>query len=206
MKTKRINLFGSIIKNAGLLGVFFVLNIAITPLYAASATFAGGCFWCMQHAFEGIPGITKTEAGYTGGHTPNPTYKQVSHGGTGHYEAVRVSYDPEQVTYNQLLKVYWKNIDPLDKDGQFCDRGLSYRSAIFVNDSQRPYAEASKKELMKIQKFKHVVTPILSAGKFYPAEKYHQHYYHKNPIRYKYYRYRCGRDSRLNSLWNDVKF
>ena len=170
------------------------------------ATFAGGCFWCMEHPFDEIPGVVSVTSGYTGGLKKNPTYKEVSAGGTGHAESVQVVYDPARVTYEKLLSVFWHNIDPTAKDRQFCDSGHQYRSAIFYhNEEQRRLALQSKALLEKNKTFKEpVVTEIVQATEFYPAEDYHQHYYKKNPIRYKYYRYRCGRDQRLKELWGSA--
>ncbi|MGH6943497.1 MAG: peptide-methionine (S)-S-oxide reductase MsrA [Geminicoccaceae bacterium] len=170
----------------------------------AIATFAGGCFWCEEAAFDPVEGVISTTSGYTGGTTVNPTYHEVSAGGTGHAESVEVKYDPSKVTYQQLLDVYWHNVDPLDTGGQFCDRGNQYRTAIFVHDAeQRRLAEASKQALVDSKRFdgQPIVTEIVQAGPFYPAEDYHQNYYKKNPIRYKFYRWNCGRDQRLAELW-----
>lgn len=167
----------------------------------AKATFAGGCFWCMEPPFDGIEGVVGTISGYTGGHVANPTYEQVSAGTTGHTEAVRILYDPQKVSYEQLLAVYWKNVDPLDAGGQFCDRGSQYRSGVFVHDEvQRELAQKSKAAVEQ-QLQRRVATEITEAGAFYPAENYHQDYYVKNPVRYKYYRNGCGRDKRLHELW-----
>ncbi|MCS4504580.1 peptide-methionine (S)-S-oxide reductase MsrA [Arhodomonas aquaeolei] len=173
------------------------------PEGLAVATFAGGCFWCMEPPFDKLDGVRETISGYTGGHVERPTYRQVGSGGTGHYEAERVVYDPAKISYERLLEVYWRNVDPFDPGGQFCDRGRSYRTAIFVhNDEQRRLAEQSKERLA--QRFDHrIVTPVVDASAFYPAEDYHQDYYRKNPIRYKYYRLRCGRDQRLEAIWGD---
>jgi peptide-methionine (S)-S-oxide reductase len=167
----------------------------------AVATFAGGCFWCMQPPFDKTPGVISTTAGYTGGTKVDPTYEEVSDGGTGHAESVEVTYDPSKVTYQQLLDIYWHNVDPLDPGGQFCDRGNQYRTAIFYHDDeQKRLAEASKQALTK--RFDQpIATEIVPAGPFYPAEDYHQEYYKKNPIRYKFYRWNCGRDQRLAELW-----
>ena len=167
------------------------------------ATFAGGCFWCMEHPFDQIPGVVSVTSGYTGGQKKNPTYEEVSAGGTGHAESVQVVYDPAKVTYEKLLDVFWHNIDPTTKDRQFCDSGHQYRSAIFYhNEEQLRLALQSKIQLEKNKTFKEpVVTEIVQATEFYPAEDYHQHYYKKNPIRYKFYRTRCGRDQRLKELW-----
>lgn len=172
----------------------------------AVATFAGGCFWCMEPPYDKLEGVISTTSGYTGGHKENPTYGEVSAGGTGHYEALQVVYDPDRVSYQQLLVLFWHNVDPLDAGGQFCDRGDQYRTAIFVHDEeQRRLAEESKQELVQAGGLdKPIVTPILPAGPFYPAETYHQDYYEKNPLRYKFYRYSCGRDARLEALWGEL--
>lgn len=169
----------------------------------AVATFAGGCFWCVEADFDKVKGVISTTSGYTGGRVPNPTYRQVSGGSTGHAEAVRIVYDPAQVTYEQLLKVFWHNIDPLAKDRQFCDSGNEYRSAIFVHDAeQRRAAEASKKAIETSGRFKQPIqTQIVDAGPFYDAEDYHQDYYLKNASKYKFYRWNCGRDQRMQELW-----
>ena len=167
------------------------------------ATFAGGCFWCMEGPFDKLEGVVSTTSGYTGGQKENPTYKQVSTGGTGHTEAVQIVYDPVKVSYKQLLEVFWVNHDPTEADGQFCDKGSQYRPGIFYHDEeQKTLAEASKKQIEQIKTFSDpVVTEITSASTFYPAEDYHQDYYIKNPFRYKFYRSGCGRDSRLEQLW-----
>ncbi len=169
------------------------------------ATFAGGCFWCMEPPFDALPGVISTTSGYIGGRTIKPTYEQVSSGGTGHAEAVQVVYDPAKVTYEKLLEVFWVNIDPTVRDRQFCDSGSQYRTGIFYhNDAQRKAAEASRAALEKSKPFKEpIVTPVEMAGVFYPAEDYHQDYYLKNPVRYKFYRNGCGRDARLRELWGD---
>ena len=170
---------------------------------AAVTTFAGGCFWCMEGPFDKLEGVISTTSGYTGGHTENPTYKQTSTGKTGHTEAVQIVYDPEQVSYEKLLDVFWHNIDPTTPDQQFCDRGSQYRSEIFYHDDeQKQQAEASKTALNKNKPFSEpVVTQVSKASIFYAAEDYHQDYYKKNPIRYRYYRHGCGRDKRLEQLW-----
>lgn len=172
----------------------------------ATATFAGGCFWCMQPPFDALKGVISTTAGYTGGHTKNPTYEQVSAGGTGHAESVQIIYDPKVVSYAQLLDVFWHNVDPITADRQFCDEGNQYRSAIFYHDEeQKRQAEESKKALEQSGRFKQpIVTQIVPATEFYPAEDYHQGYYRKNPLRYKFYRYSCGRDARLKELWGEA--
>ncbi|MEJ2313400.1 MAG: peptide-methionine (S)-S-oxide reductase MsrA [Nitrospirota bacterium] len=171
------------------------------------AIFAGGCFWCMEPPFEKLDGVKEVISGYTGGHKENPTYKEVSAGGTGHVEAVKVIYDPSKVSYETLLQVFWRQVDPTDAGGQFVDRGSQYRSAIFyLNDKQKALAEQSKAELAKSGRFdKPIVTEILPAGKFYEAEDYHQDYYKKNPIRYKIYRYGSGRDKFLEKAWGDER-
>jgi peptide-methionine (S)-S-oxide reductase len=167
------------------------------------ATFAGGCFWCMEPPFDKLDGVLATTSGYMGGKTRHPTYAEVSAGVTGHAEVVQVRYDPSRVGYERLLEVFWRNIDPTVADRQFCDVGSQYRSAIFVHDeAQRRSAEASRAALEKTKPFKDpIVTPVLAAGEFWPAEDYHQDYYVKNPIRYAYYRNGCGRDRRLADLW-----
>lgn len=175
------------------------------PAQAATekATFAGGCFWCMESDFDKVPGVLSTTSGYTGGSLANPTYEQVSAGRSGHVEALLVRFDPTQTSYAQLLDAYWPNIDPLTATGQFCDIGSQYRSAIFYRTpEQQRLAEGSKVALQASGRFtKPIVTEILPAGTFYPAEEYHQDYYRKNPLRYFYYRTTCGRDARLEALW-----
>jgi peptide-methionine (S)-S-oxide reductase len=169
----------------------------------AKAIFAGGCFWCMEHPFDVLPGVVSTTSGYIGGQKKNPTYEEVSAGRTGHTEAVQVVYDPKKVTYEKLLDVFWHNIDPTVKDQQFCDHGSQYRSGIFyVDDEQKRLADASKAALDRSRPFTAaIVTEITRASEFYPAEDYHQDFYLKNPLRYKYYRSGCGRDARLKQLW-----
>jgi peptide-methionine (S)-S-oxide reductase len=175
------------------------------PAGHAVATFAGGCFWCMEPPFDKLPGVVATISGYTGGSKANPRYEEVSSGTTGHAEAVQVVYDPKKITYAQLLDVFWHNIDPTVKDRQFCDGGSQYRTGIFYHDAaQRQAAEASKAALEKSKPFAApIVTEISMAGAFYPAEDYHQDYYRKNPVRYQIYRSGCGRDARLKQLWGD---
>lgn len=169
----------------------------------AKATFAGGCFWCMEPPFDKLAGVVATVSGYTGGHTRNPTYEEVSAGRTGHAEAVEITYDPSKVSYAKLLEVFWRNVDPTTPDRQFCDVGNQYRTAIFYHDAeQKRLAEQSKAALAKSKPFPQpIVTEIVAAGEFTPAEGYHQDYYLKNPLRYKFYRYNCGRDQRLEELW-----
>ena len=168
-----------------------------------SAIFAGGCFWCMEPPFDALAGVVSTTSGYAGGSVANPTYEQVSAGGTGHTEVVQVVYDPAKVSYERLLDVFWHNVDPLTPNAQFCDKGSQYRTAIFHRGAeQRRLAEASKRALEQSGRFDQpIVTEIGEAGAFYPAEEYHQDYYKKNPARYKFYRWSCGRDRRLQALW-----
>lgn len=167
------------------------------------ATFAGGCFWCMEPPYEVIDGVKSVTSGFMGGKTDRPTYMQVVNGGTGHAEVVHIVYDPAKVTYKQLLAIFWRNVDPYDKGGQFCDRGDAYRTAIFFHTpSQKAEADAAKAELAKAGPSKDpIATEVLPAGAFTAAEDYHQDYYKKNPYRYKIYRYNCGRDRRLEALW-----
>ena len=167
------------------------------------ATFAGGCFWCVESDFDNVRGVARTISGYTGGVLKDPTYRQVTAAGTGHREAVQIFYDPKQVTYAMLLEIYWRSIDPTDGGGQFCDRGESYKTAIFANSpEQKRLAEDSKRKLRQSGVLDQpIVTPIEVAGPFYPAEDYHQDYYKKRPISYKFYRFRCGRDARIKALW-----
>jgi peptide-methionine (S)-S-oxide reductase len=187
--------------------VFGVRAATPVPTPAAPGTtvaiFAGGCFWCVEADFDKVPGVLSTTSGYTGGRTVSPSYEDVSAGGTGHAEAVKIVYDPKVVTYERLLYVFWRNVDPLTKNGQFCDYGSQYRTAIFyMNSDQKRLAEASKAELEKSRRFNRpIVTEIAGAGPFYPAEGYHQNYYKTNPTRYNFYRFNCGRDARLDELW-----
>ena len=168
----------------------------------AVATFAGGCFWCVEADFDKVAGVISTTSGYAGGSVANPTYYQVSAGSTGHTEVVEIAYDPAKVSYQKLLDVFWRNHDPLAKDRQFCDSGNQYRAAIFYhNDEQRRLAEESKKTVQAKFAPRVVHTEIVKAGAFYAAEDYHQNYYEKNPVRYKLYRFNCGRDQRLEELW-----
>jgi len=169
---------------------------------AATAIFAGGCFWCIEADFEKLPGVIGAESGYTAGRSANPTYEQVSAGATGHTEAIRVSYDPAKVSYQQLVDFFWRHIDPTVKDRQFCDVGTQYRSGIYwQNDAERKIAEASRDALLKSGRLAQIHTEIAAATVFYPAEEYHQDYYKKNPIRYAYYRNGCGRDARVKEIW-----
>ncbi len=176
---------------------------AATEKSYQEAIFAGGCFWCMEGPYDKLDGVISTTSGYTDGHLKNPTYRQVSSGSTGHTEAVKIVYDPSKVSYAQLLEVFWVNIDPLTANAQFCDHGTQYRSGIYyLNDAQKSAATTSLKRVQEKLK-KPVVTEIDKATEFYPAEDYHQDYYKKNPVRYKYYRWRCGRDQRLQEIWGD---
>lgn len=169
----------------------------------ATATFAGGCFWCMEKPFDRLDGVVSTTSGYTGGELENPSYEQVSAGRTGHTEAVQIAYDPNIISYQKLLEVFWRNIDPLTSNRQFCDAGSQYRSGVFYHDEQqRELAEQSKAKVAETLD-QPIVTELVAAGAFYPAEDYHQDYYKKNPIRYKYYRNGCGRDKRLKQLWGE---
>jgi peptide-methionine (S)-S-oxide reductase len=191
-----------------LLSLIFAVALAATAAAQgtaqperAVATFAGGCFWCTEADFDKVPGVVSTTSGYTGGRVANPDYYQVSAGGTGHAESVEVVYDPSKVSYQTLLDYFWHHIDPLAKDRQFCDVGAQYRTAIFYRtEEERKLAEASKKEVEAKLKNK-VETEIVPAGPFYQAEEYHQDFYLKNPTKYKFYRWNCGRDQRLEELW-----
>ncbi len=169
----------------------------------ALATFAGGCFWCMEPPYDRLPGVISTLSGYTGGHLVNPTYHQVGKGDSGHYEAVQITYDPALVSYETLLRVFWRNIDPLDKGGQFCDRGDSYRTAVFFHDAGQEALALTSRADVADRFDATIVTPLIEASTFYPAEDYHQDYYEKNPIRYKFYRRSCGRDDRLEQVWGE---
>ncbi len=187
---------------AALIVVAFVLPLQAAP--PERAIFAGGCFWCTESDFEKVPGVISAISGYTGGSVDRPSYEQVSGGGTGHRESVEVLFDPQKVSYAKLLDVFWHSVDPTDNDGQFCDKGSQYRSAIFyLNDAQRRLAEASKQALEPRFRGK-IATDVLRAATFYPAEDYHQDYYKKNPVRYHFYRFNCGRDQRLRAVWGDA--
>ena len=170
---------------------------------SAKATFAGGCFWCMEEAFEAVEGVVSVVSGYMGGHVENPTYEQVSAGGTGHAESIEVTYDPEKVTYQQLLAIFWRNVDPTTPNSQFCDHGSQYRTVIFYhNNHQKQLIDKSKQVIEQSKSFpESIVTEIAPATVFYPAEEYHQDFYSRNPIRYKYYKWNCGRVKRLEQLW-----
>jgi peptide-methionine (S)-S-oxide reductase len=185
---------------------FQQIQIATAAATTEKATFAGGCFWCMEAPFDKLPGVVSVTAGYTGGQVKNPTYEEVSAGGTEHAEAVQIVFDPSKTSYSRLLDIYWRNIDPTVSDRQFCDVGSQYRSAIFYHgEEQRRVAQQSRAALEMNRPFKGpVVTEISAASAFYPAEEYHQHYYKKNPLRYKFYRNGCGRDRRLKELWGNA--
>jgi len=192
--------------------LFAVLALALAcatasaqPKDLETAIFAGGCFWCVESDFDKVPGVVSTTSGYTGGHTQHPTYDEVSAGGTGHAESVEIVFDPKVVSYRKLLEVYWHSVDPTVKDRQFCDIGTQYRTAIFyLDERQKRLAEESKAQIERSKPFKApIVTEIVKAGEFWPAEEYHQDYYKKNPLRYHFYREVCGRDARLNQLWGN---
>jgi peptide-methionine (S)-S-oxide reductase len=184
-------------------GALLSAGASVSAQATAKATFAGGCFWCVEADFDKLPGVVSTTSGYIGGRVANPSYEQVAAKQTGHAEAVEIVYDPAKVSYEQLLEYFWHTIDPTTKDAQFCDQGSPYRTAIFAHgDAQLRAALASKAALEKSKPFKQpIVTEVVAAGPFYPAEAYHQDYYRKNPVRYKYYRTSCGRDERLKQLW-----
>jgi len=190
-------------KNLLVAAVLSLSSLGALAQGTAKATFAGGCFWCVEEAFDKVPGVISTTSGYTGGTAQNPTYEQVSGGRTGHTEAVEVVFDPRLVSYQKLLEVFWKNHDPTVIDRQFCDIGDHYRPSIFWHDEeQRKLAEASKANADKTKTFKQkILTPIVKAAQFWPAEGYHQNYHQKNAVRYKYYATNCGRYSRLAELW-----
>lgn len=208
------------LRSNALLPVLFAIVAAFGFAFAASAqrlrdtpgletaTFAGGCFWCVEADFDKIEGVVTTTSGYIGGTTPNPTYRQVSGGGTGHAEAVEIKYDPAKVSFTQLVTYFWRTIDPLDDGGQFCDRGDVYRTAIFVHsDEQRKIAETTRDQIVASKRFRQpIATQITQATKFTPAEDYHQDYYKKNSGRYASYRAGCGRDARIKGLWGDEAF
>ncbi len=188
----------------GLIGVPYG-SFADDPPPPAKATFAGGCFWCMEEAFEKVEGVVSAISGYTGGQVENPTYEQVSAGGTGHTESIEVTYDPSKVTYKQLLEVFWRNVDPTTPNAQFCDHGNQYRTAIFYHDeNQKQLIDESRQRVENSKTFpESIVTEIAPASVFYSAEEYHQDFYTKNPIRYKFYKWNCGRAQRLEQLWGN---
>ena len=186
------------------IGFFCLLLLAFIPAFAQTkeAIFAGGCFWCVEADFDKLPGVVSTISGYDGGQSPNPTYEQVSSGSTNYAESVKVIYDPKKISYPQLLEYFWHHIDPTVKDAQFCDHGRQYRTAIFyLNPEQKQQALASLQKIK--QQLPIVYTDIVPSTQFYPAEEYHQNYYKKNPVRYKYYRFTCGRDARIKEIWHN---
>ena len=191
--------------------LLLLLTLFITPVHAEkspeTAIFAGGCFWCMEPPFDKLDGVISTTSGYTSGHKKNPTYKEVSAGSTGHTEAIQITFDPEKISYAELLEVFWRNIDPVAVNRQFCDSGTQYRSGIYyLNETQEKTAKNSLQKLQKNKPFEEAIaTELIAASTFYPAEDYHQDYYLKNPLRYKFYRYSCGRDQRLDELWGENK-
>ncbi len=195
------NLYSEVISMKKVI-LFFIISI-FSFAVEKEAYFAGGCFWCMEPPFEKLAGVLSVTSGYSGGHIENPSYKEVSSGKTGHREAVKITYEDSVVTYPQLLETFWKQIDPTDPDGQFVDRGFQYSSAIFyIDEKQKSQALKSLEDLENSKKFeKKIVTDIVKFKNFYPAEEYHQDYYKKNKLRYKYYRYHSGRDQFLNSIW-----
>ena len=208
MRVGALRALGSALLAALLLssiGLAGAQNTAQSAAPTAKATFAGGCFWCVESDFDKVPGVLSTTSGYIGGKVANPTYEQVSSKLTGHAEAVQIVFDPTKVTYEQLLEKFWRTIDPTTKDAQFCDHGSPYRTAIFAHDAlQLKAAQASLAALQQSKPFKEpIVTEVVMAGPFYAAEEYHQDYYKKNPVRYHYYRTACGRDARLKQLWGD---
>jgi len=194
--------------------LILLVGFSIMPLRSvaesgepAKAYFAGGCFWCMEEAFEKVDGVIAVVSGYMGGTVQNPSYEEVSSGRTGHAESVEVRYDPSKVTYTQLLEAFWRNVDPITANAQFCDHGTQYRAAIFYqNEQEKRFAEESKQAIEQAKHFKQpITTQIVMASKFYTAEEYHQDFYKKNPIRYKFYKYNCGRAQRLEELWGNSK-
>jgi methionine-S-sulfoxide reductase len=207
--SREFHMFNIIIKVGKILLLAFLLHntaVATNPESSTSnktAILAGGCFWCIEADFEKLNGVSDVISGYIGGHVKNPTYKQVSRGGTGHIESVRISYDPRVINYSQILDYFWRHIDPTRDDGQFCDSGKQYRPAIFyLNDKQQKDAIASMHKIEKIKPFKQPLkVELIKASEFYPAENYHQDYYKKNPLQYKYYRFSCRRDARVEELW-----
>lgn len=200
----------AIVKTCCLIFLFTMATINYASAHkeskSATAYFAAGCFWCAEHDFANIPGVINVISGFTGGKVKNPTYEKVTQGKTGHFEAIKVTYDPAKVTFEDLLSIFWQNIDPTDPTGQFCDKGAQYQAVIFYQTKkEQKLAELSKSKLLASGKFKNITTLILPTSTFYPAEEYHQHYAEKNPLRYKFYRYLCGRDQRLKELSDLIK-
>ena len=200
---KRIMMCGILYLSMVVAGVPVSGGQAADPSALAKAFFAGGCFWCMEEVFEKVPGVISVTSGYMGGRVENPSYEQVSGGGTGHAEAVEVSYDPQKISYAKLLDAFWRNVDPVTANAQFCDHGSQYRAVIFYQtDAEKRLAEESKRTIEQSKRFaQSIVTELVMASRFYPAEDYHQDFYKKNPIRYKFYKYNCGRAQRLEELW-----
>lgn len=200
---KRIMMCGILYLSMVVAGVPVSGGQAADPSALTKAFFAGGCFWCMEEVFEKVPGVISVTSGYMGGRVENPSYEQVSGGGTGHAEAVEVSYDPQKVSYAKLLDAFWRNVDPVTANAQFCDHGSQYRAVIFYQtDAEKRLAEESKRTIEQSKRFAQpIVTELVMASRFYPAEDYHQDFYKKNPIRYKFYKYNCGRAQRLEELW-----
>lgn len=193
-----------------LIAACVLMILALTPIARAgelaTIVVAGGCFWCVESDFDTVPGVVKTVSGYTGGIAPNPTYRQVVAGGTGHYEAVEITYDPAKVSFDALLTAFWRSVDPTDTGGQFCDRGDTYLTAVWVQSpAEREQAEASKAKA-EADLGQKIVTPIFDAMPFFVAEDYHQDYYRKNSVRYRYYRWNCGRNQRVEELWGDAAY
>lgn len=214
MQLKKTTIFLVLLGLAAALSTFFVSSFSqtdTTPTERAErlevAIFAGGCFWCIEADFDKVEGVHETISGYTGGTLENPTYRQVSFTETGHYEAVKVLYDPSKVSYSKLVEYFWRHVDPTDPNGQFCDQGSSYRTAIFAgNAEEKMIAEDSKATLERAEILPGpIVTPVLDAGTFWPAEDYHQNYYQKNPLKYSFYRNGCGRDNRVREVWKKEK-
>lgn len=199
----KLTLFRTTLTRAAMLATFFGFLSHGEAAERGEALFAGGCFWCVETAFEGLPGVTAVISGYTGGTKKDPTYEETSSGSTGHAEAVRVVFDPAKISYAKLLDIFWHNIDPLTANAQFCDHGTQYRAGIFyLDDAQKKAAEDSKRAIESSHRFSvPIVTEITKAGPFYAAEEYHQDFYKKNPVRYQSYRLGCGRDRRLKELW-----
>jgi peptide-methionine (S)-S-oxide reductase len=193
-----------------MLALALALAAGIAPAASAQdlrkAIVAGGCFWCVEADFDKVPGVVETISGYTGGSADNPTYRQVTFGNTGHYEAVEVTFDPAVVSYREILDTFWRTVDPTDASGQFCDRGPSYRTAVFPLDAEQAEAAEASKAAAQAALGHEIVTPIIEATAFWPAEAYHQDYYRTNAFRYEFYRRACGRDARVRSLWGDEAF
>jgi peptide-methionine (S)-S-oxide reductase len=186
--------------------IFVLALLLAVPAFAqnAKATFAGGCFWCTESDLQKVPGVISVVSGYSGGHVNRPSYEQVSAGGTGHRESVEVTYDPKKLSYDKLLDAFWHDVDPFDDEGQFCDKGSQYRGAIFFHDAQQKAAAEASKAALEKRFGRKIVTDILPAGPFYAAEDYHQDYAKKNPVRYHFYRFNCGRDQRLEAIWGSA--